>query len=471
MKRFRDPVLPRTQIALIPTSLEEVVDPADPVRVLDLVLDLASRLLETDPFAATYPGGGAPAYAPLMLVKVLLFALNEGLHSSRQIAQRLRYDARYLYLAHGAQPDFHTLCRFRRAQEGALRILFTAAVQLAHQLNLVTLERIACDGTKLEAVASRCEVYDAERLARHLARAEARLAALLQAAEACDAQEDADAATAPAPVTAEQLAALRARIDTLTQLTQELQESGQTYVVRTERESGVMKTTHGTRPGYNAQAAVDGDHQIVVGATVNTEPGDNHQLGSLLDAVEATTGQQAHDVLVDGGYWSPETLQDAAAAGVDLYLPVPGGETEHAAQGFHYQAETDTYTCAHGGTLTCVKTRQQRGRDYRVFRCGGAACPQAAACHGAKKPYKELWRRVNCPTVTAHAVKMATPAAQEKYRWRKQIVEPVFSHLKTVFRVERLYLAGLSGARIQVLLGCLCHNVRKIMPYFQAHTA
>ena len=146
MKVFREAIQPRNQLLLIPTTLDAALPATAPVRIFHEIV----QSLDHGKLLATYAGGGAPAYHP-----VLLFAYNEGVRSSRQIARMLTYDVRFMYLAEGQRPDFRTISDFRRRHEAALVSLFEAVVRLAIEIGLVVLEHVAVDGTKLEAAAHR----------------------------------------------------------------------------------------------------------------------------------------------------------------------------------------------------------------------------------------------------------------------------------------------------------------------------
>src|SRR5690349_23662071 len=135
-KLFKDPAVPVDQLFLLPPSVADFVAEDAPVRVLSELIDQ----LDLESLLKAYRGGGAPAYDPAMLFKVLVFGLSEGIRSSRRLAGALTYDVRYMYLARMSQPDFRTICRFRRSQGEAIVGLFTETVLLAKQMGLVLLE-------------------------------------------------------------------------------------------------------------------------------------------------------------------------------------------------------------------------------------------------------------------------------------------------------------------------------------------
>jgi transposase len=62
------------------------------------------------PFYAAYrpDGRGRAAYAPLMMVKVLLYGYCKGITSSRRLAEALESDVGFRYLAAGSPPAAET---------------------------------------------------------------------------------------------------------------------------------------------------------------------------------------------------------------------------------------------------------------------------------------------------------------------------------------------------------------------------
>ncbi len=59
-----------------------------------------------------------------------------------------------------------------------------------------------------------------------------------------------------------------------------------------------MKTlTEGFQQCYNAQVAVDGEHQMIISAEVSSNPNDQGQLTKPLDALQAVHGKRPATVL------------------------------------------------------------------------------------------------------------------------------------------------------------------------------
>ena len=85
-----------------------------------------------------------------------------------------------------------------------------------------------------------------------------------------------------------------------------------------------MKTgAEGFRQCYNAQVAVDGEHQLIVATELTTNASDQGALVGLLDEVEDTA--QPETVLADAGYCNERDLSELEARGIDGYV-APGRE-------------------------------------------------------------------------------------------------------------------------------------------------
>jgi hypothetical protein len=80
----------------------------------------------------------------------------------------------------------------------------------------------------------------------------------------------------------------------------------------------------GFRPAYNMQFATTTDQaRVIVGVEVTNRGSDMGQSTSMLDQIEARTGQKPKEHLVDGGYASHAGIDAAAQKDVTLYAPTP----------------------------------------------------------------------------------------------------------------------------------------------------
>ena len=136
-------------------------------------------------------GRGQAAYAPEMMVRLLLYGYANGVYSSRKIEKRTHEDVAFRYLSGDQHPDHATLAEFRKRHLEALAGLFTQALLLCAEAGLVKLGHVSIDGTKIKANASKHKAMSYKRMNETEARLKQEIDALLAAAEKTDAEEDA----------------------------------------------------------------------------------------------------------------------------------------------------------------------------------------------------------------------------------------------------------------------------------------
>jgi transposase len=449
MKRFKEPVTPKEQLFLLPPSVEEFVDKDSPARLLSEVVDaLDLSLLER-----RYPGGGAPAYPPGIMLKILLFAYSEGIRSSRRIAKAVERDVCFMYLAQMQKPDYRTISRFRKDHGEVLPDLFVQIVHMCQELGLVLMGHVSVDGTKIKANVSGHETYGKDRLDRALQALEEKIAEALREAEEVDAAEDAEYGDARGDELPEELRDPVQRRERLRKAKEEMERRKHKTVAVTDLESRVMHTLDGNRAAYNAQAVVDSETQVIVAADVTQDCVDNAQLRPMVELAKEVTGVVPDVVTADCGYHSVDGLAYIDQTGLNAYVPVRG-RVGYRKDNYEYDAERDVYVGADGEELTYRKLVVKAGKTYRWYH---------AKRHNSN-PFPELYIRADGQRQERMHRKVNSPEGQAIFRLRKQIVEPVFGNLKENKGLRRFLLRGLSGARTEYLLGCIAHNVGKIMP-------
>src|SRR5450432_3817495 len=134
---------------------------------------------------------GQPPYDPLMMTKVLVYGYCVGVLSSRRIERRLVEDIAFRVLAAGNQPNFRTISDFRKMHLKTLEGLFEQVWQIALEAGAMKVGRVALDGTKIKANASKHKAMSYDRMGEKGKQLKAEVRQLLEQAEAADAEEDA----------------------------------------------------------------------------------------------------------------------------------------------------------------------------------------------------------------------------------------------------------------------------------------
>ena len=107
---------------------------------------------------------GAPAIDPRVLLSLWVFATSEGEGSARELWRLTELHAAYRWLCGGVKVGYHTLSDFRSQHEETLNELITQILGLLMKENLVELNRVAQDGTRIRASAGASSFRKTETL-------------------------------------------------------------------------------------------------------------------------------------------------------------------------------------------------------------------------------------------------------------------------------------------------------------------
>lgn len=179
-----------SQTYLLPPSLTEWLPSGHLAYfVLDVVKELdLSEILSVD---WGKDARGQKAYAPAMMVAVLVYGYCTGVFSSRRLEQATYVDVAFRVLSANQQPHFTTINEFRRVHREALGGLFLQILKLCQAAGLVKLGQVAVDGTKMQANASKHKAMSHARMQAEEERLQAEVERLLKSADEIDEQEDA----------------------------------------------------------------------------------------------------------------------------------------------------------------------------------------------------------------------------------------------------------------------------------------
>ena len=176
----------------------------------------------------------------------------------------------------------------------------------------------------------------------------------------------------------------------------------------TDPGSHILKGADGWIQGYNCQAAVDGDRQVIVAIGVSNQPSDAVHLLPMLERIQANTGELPNALIADAGYCSTANLEACEEKGLNAYIST---------------------------------SRQQHGQRPSPSR---------------GRPRKDLDARGRMER------KLRSKAGQAIYALRKTVVEPVFGQIKGARGLDRFRLRGLEKVNGEWALMATTHNILKL---------
>jgi len=93
------------QMALFPPSVQSLIESDD----LCMVINDVVKTLDLSCLYKKISTEGNPAYHPAMMLKIYFYAYAKGIFSSRKIAQALKENIAFIFLAAWQKPDFRTI--------------------------------------------------------------------------------------------------------------------------------------------------------------------------------------------------------------------------------------------------------------------------------------------------------------------------------------------------------------------------
>jgi transposase len=403
----------RDQIELQPCDLEALLPPGHAAR-------LVWRFVEGLDLSAFYAAiraregrAGRPPIDPKILVALWLYATMDGVGSAREVDRLCYSHDAYRWLRGGVSVNYHTLSDFRVAHQAALDHLLTQSIAALLHRGVVTMARVAVDGTRVRGSAGAGSFRRGETLQECLRQARKQVE---RTAKQTDAPVNARVEAAQRRAATDRLARVEEALAQLPELqaTKDRQKGKRPTEARvstTDPDARVMKMADGGyRPAYNVQLATDVDSRAIVGVAVTNLGSDRAALVPLLAQVEARTGRVPDTALVDGGFFTRETITEAAGQGVTVYAP--------------------------------LSTR----------RGGPTATPRAT-----DSPALREWR-----------ARMSTPEAQQVYKARAATAEWVNADARTHRTLTAIPVRGVRKVHTWALWIALAHNMvrlQEIVPH------
>ncbi len=142
MARFKDYNYDQTK--MIPISFDRQILPGTFEHSLTYLIE---NELDLSIFSARYQNddGGAPAYDPAILLKIVLLAYSRGITSSRKIEQLCRENILFMAVSADCQPHFTTLADFISGSADEISKLFLQVLMVCDAEGLIGKEMFAID--------------------------------------------------------------------------------------------------------------------------------------------------------------------------------------------------------------------------------------------------------------------------------------------------------------------------------------
>ena len=416
--------------------LDDIVPADHLVRRIDAVLDLSWLHGELEPY---YSHTGRPSIDPELMMRMLILGYVFAIRSERQLCAEVQVNLAYRWFCRldieAAIPDHSVFSRarherFREAE--TFRLVFERVVEACIAAGHVGGKSFSVDASFIKA-----DVNQLKRLPG-------------------DQPIDWPAAKRASRAVTEYLSALdRSAPD--------VGKGGRPTappkaISLTDPQAVWAAKRRKARPlfVYDANYLIDNKLGVIVNAegTRANRIEENRVAVSMIERVIERFDLKPQRLAADTAYGSGKTLKALMARGIDPHIPVWDKSTRKdgtfSRADFDYDPER--------GTVHSDDTLRYRARtrDCRTCPLKARCCPNT--------PQRKVPRDIN-EDARDYVRALAETKAFRISRDERKKVEMAFAHMKRIFKLDRLRLRGLSGARDEVLLTATAQNLRKLARY------
>jgi transposase/IS5 family transposase len=501
------------QLMMVPVSLKDQLAPGTLEYAIHTLIE---ERVDTTIFAERYRNEetGRTAYDPKVLLKIVLFAYSRGLLHSRRMERACQENVTFMALACGQTPDHSTLAAFV-SEMGEERIvsLFTQVLLVCEEEGLLGGTHFSLDGLKLAANASK----EWSGTQAELRKKQVKLEEKVQAAIREHREEDRRGGDPDGEREQRRIRRLQRQAERIGRF---LAATEPKRGVRgkeiqsnvTDNESAKMVSAHGVIQGYNANALVDGQHQVVVHAQAFGEGEDASNAAPMLAGAArnlkaAGVGPEPlknAQFSADTGYFSVANLEACREAEVDAYIPdrqfrqrdprfaaarrhrrsvdkdkqrYESKKRWFAVKDFRFDDRTKTLICPAGhGLYKNGKAYEWQGYTAISYKAPQRACRDCSLrsrClrhpHTPVRQVRLFANKRPGSLTDLMKAKIDTPEGRAAYSRRLSTVEPVFANVRGQKRMDRFTLRGRIKVTIQWMLYCLVHNIEKILNFGRSY--
>lgn len=480
----------RDQLVIFQSHLDEIICKDAPVRFIDEYIE--SLDIEEIGFQIPKLNTGRPPFDPRLLLKIYVYCYFEKIRSSRKIEKECSRNQELIWLTCNLIPDFKTIADFRKNNKDGLTGVFKSFLLFCKELDLLSLDVTAVDGTKMRGQNGLNEVYNRKTIDSVEAKIEEKIEKYLKELDENDNQDSDELKLDQKKVTN-----LLGRLENLQKRKKKVGEIKKKFIndpnletyFATDPDARFQSDKGKVRPGYNPQISIESKNNLIIVNEVTNQSNDLKQVTPMKKKIreikEILDINQKTKVLFDAGYDSEKSIlenkddlenisliQDKKVA-VQKNIQrgkkqakkkrLPQEEFENTA--FEYIAEEDEFECPAGNRLKKNGSKKKDKNDREVFEY---KCEDCQDCKYREKCTSSTSGRML--KVSAHASEI-----KEYKKWisseenkkllsrRKEMVEHPFGVLKRNWGFDYFMQRGIENVRAEFSFISFIYNLKRVI--------
>ena len=436
-------------------DLDRIIPPDHLVRQIDSVLDLSWVHKELAPY---YSHTGRPSIDPVLMIRMLITGYVFAIRSERQLCSEVQVNLAYRWFCKlSIEDDVPNHSVFSRArherfrESDALRRVFEGVVARCIAAGLVGGEALSVDASLIKAdVDKKKRVPGDQPIAWPKAEEASRaVREYLTALDNACADEEGDGSDGDnggirrKPIKEISLTDPQAAWVTRKGI-DPLFAYDANYLI--DNKMGIIVDAEGTRANRVVEIAVT---------------------RAMIERVGRCFDLQPRRLVGDTAYGAARLLKWLVDRGITPHIPVwdksARSDGTFSRADFIFDHERNIYICPGGAELTSTgNVDQRRSVYYRAKKSDCSTCALKPKCTTAI--VRKVTRDID-EDVRERVRALAHTESFEQSRRERKKVEMRFAHMKRIFKLDRLRLRGLSGAKDEVLLTATAQNLRRLAKF------
>ena len=487
---------------VLPPYLDDMIEEGHLVRVVNRIIEG----LDLTEITKMYQGGGAPAYHPVMMLKVLVYAYMDGIYTSRKIEKAVKENVVYMWLASRQEPDFRTINNFRLKLKDKIEDIFRQVVISCFDLGLIGFKNIFVDGTKVEANSNRHKMVWKKNVVRMKERMEEKIDAILEEIERLNEEEKrlygeknlpevGEGKSINSKETQEKIKETIEKInrnlmkkkESLNKRLKETEERKEKYekaeeamgkrnsYSKMDQDATAMQTKEGViKPCYNSMIATE--NQIIVNYEVEQNASDGSCFKKLMEGIERLYRKKVERVCGDSAFGNTENYEYCEKKNIEAFLKYgmyhaknrkEFKENKFRKDNFAYNKDTDTYICPNGERLEFIEEREEETatgykNKIKIYQCKNCQkCQYKNECTKGTRRSIQINEKLEKYKAEAEE-RLKSPEGKILRKQRGVDVETPFGDIKHNNKYRRFLLRGKKKVEIEMGLLATGHNLKKI---------
>lgn len=297
----------RNQMVLFPTSIEDMIEVENNVRVIDEFVEAINiKKLGFKKYQSKTTG--QKGYAPKDMIKLLIYGYSNGIRSSRKLMREARRNIELMWLIKGIRPDFRCIAEYRKENIEGIKEAYLEFNMVCKQMNLISSE-MSQDGTKIKAVNSKERNYTLNKIDDRIKHEKEKIEKYLKEVEEIDEKEKQQEIL----IKKEEV---ESKLKEYENYKKEMEEEKKSQISLTDKEAKLMKNNGKFEVCYNNQVVVERKNHLVMGYEVGDNPADSGSITRVSKEIKEQLGITKMTNITDKGYIDREDIVEALENGI-----------------------------------------------------------------------------------------------------------------------------------------------------------